>query len=98
MRVIISISLWLGVLALILFGAFFVAILALFSLYNKVIIYTSAIIFIIGYIWLCFNFTCKKPYKKQLQIMLAAVILCIVHMGYIEYHLSIPQVKGELKL
>lgn len=97
-RYLVVLALWASVLGLATYGSMFVFITTAFSAYNGIIIYPCAAVFFIAYAWFCYNFTMRISFKKQLQVMAIALVICGSYIGYVEYHRSIPQVKGEVDL
>lgn len=97
-RYLVIITLWASVLGLATYGSMFVFVITAFSAYSGIIVYSCAVVFFIAYAWFCYNFTMKTSFKKPLQIMALALVICGSYIGYVEYHRSIPQVKGEVDL
>ena len=96
-RYLVIVALWTSVLILATFGSMMV-ILASSFLPNQIIVLISAGVFFVAYTWFCYNFTMRISFKKQLQVMILSVTVWASYVGYIEYHRSIPQMKGEVDL
>lgn len=97
-RYLVVLALWASVIGLATYGSMFVFVVTVFSVYNSIIVYSCAAVFFIAYAWFCYNFTMRISFKKQLQVMALALVICGSYIGYVEYHRSIPQVKGEVDL